>query len=187
MTTAPDGSIIRREAKRPDLLAFEIKDRITKPDIEWMSALVDEAMTAHDTIDMLLIMSHYEGSDLGARFDAYATGVMARSVAHIRNYVVVGAPAFARAMITLSGAVLPVETGRSTSPTRRRPGPISTRPARPRPDGPAGMAGTRPSHGITRMVAFSAARRRTEDECSGIRRDRSIAGRTPRGETQRRG
>lgn len=110
MTTAPDGSIIRREAKRPDLLAFEIKDRITKPDIEWMSALVDEAMTAHDTIDMLLIMSHYEGSDLGARFDGYATGVMARSVAHIRRYVVVGAPAFARAMITLSGAVLPVET-----------------------------------------------------------------------------
>lgn len=110
MNAAPDGSIIRREAPRPDLLAFEIKDRITKPDIEWMSALVDDAMKTHDKIDMLLVMSHYEGSDLGARFDAYATGVMARSVAHIRNYVVVGAPAFARAMITLSGTVLPVET-----------------------------------------------------------------------------
>ena len=110
MNAAPDGSIIRREAPRPDLLAFEIKDRITKPDIEWMSALADEAMKTHEKIDMLLIMSHYEGSDLGARCDAYATGVMARSVAHIRHYVVVGAPAFARAMITLSGAVLPVET-----------------------------------------------------------------------------
>ncbi|BCM86949.1 hypothetical protein mvi_54100 [Methylobacterium indicum] len=37
MTTAPDGSIIQRDAPRPDLLAFEIRDRITKPDIEWMS------------------------------------------------------------------------------------------------------------------------------------------------------
>ncbi|TGD99014.1 STAS/SEC14 domain-containing protein [Methylobacterium nonmethylotrophicum] len=110
MSAAPDGSIIRRDAPRPDLIAFEIKDRITKPDIEWMSSIADAAMTTHGKIDMLLIMSNYEGSDLGARFDGYASGVMARSVAHIRNYVVVGAPMFARAMITLSGAVLPVET-----------------------------------------------------------------------------
>ncbi|WP_298953804.1 STAS/SEC14 domain-containing protein [uncultured Methylobacterium sp.] len=110
MDNAPDGSVIRRQAPRADLLAFEVRDRITKPDIEWMSSIVDAAMTAHGKIDMLLIMSNYEGSDLGARFDGYASGVMARSVAHIRKYVVVGAPMVARAMITLSGAVLPVET-----------------------------------------------------------------------------
>ncbi|MCJ2117266.1 STAS/SEC14 domain-containing protein [Methylobacterium sp. J-001] len=110
MNAAPDGSVIQREAPRADLLAFEIKDRITKPDIEWMSSIADEAMKIHDKIDMLLIMSNYEGSDLGARFDGYASTVMARSVAHIRNYVVVGAPLFARAMITLSGTVMPVET-----------------------------------------------------------------------------
>ena len=37
MNAAPDGSVIQREAPRPDLVAFEIKDKITKPDIEWMS------------------------------------------------------------------------------------------------------------------------------------------------------
>jgi len=110
MTAAPDGSVIQRDAPRADLLAFEIKDRITKPDIEWMSSIADEAMKVHDQFDMLLIMSNYEGSDLGARFDGYASTVMARSVAHIRKYVVVGAPLFARAMITLSGTVMPVET-----------------------------------------------------------------------------
>lgn len=110
MTAAPDGSVIQREAPRADLVAFEIKDRITEPDIEWMSAVTDQAMKAHDKIDMLLIMSNYEGSDLGAKFDGYANAVKARSVAHIRKYVVVGAPLFARAMITLSGAVMPVET-----------------------------------------------------------------------------
>lgn len=110
MNAAPDGSVIQREAPRPDLVAFEIRDKITKPDIEWMSALTDRAMQAHGTIDMLLIMANYEGSELGATFDGYATSVKVRSVTHIRHYVVVGAPAFAEAMIKLSGVVLPVET-----------------------------------------------------------------------------
>jgi len=110
MNAAPDGSVIQRDAPRPDLVAFEIKDTITKADIEWMSAVTDQAMQTHDKIDMLLIMSNYEGSDFGAKFDGYANSVKARSVAHIRHYVVVGAPAFAEAMIKLSGLVLPVET-----------------------------------------------------------------------------
>lgn len=110
MEAAPDGSVIRRESPRPDLLAFEIKDKITKADIEWMSARTDEAMQSLDKIDMLIIMSNYEGSDLGATFDGYAASVKVRSVAHIRRYVVVGAPAFAKAMINLSGFVMPVET-----------------------------------------------------------------------------
>ena len=110
MDAAPDGSVVRRDAPRTDLLAFAVKGKITKQDMEWMSAITDDAMKAHDKIDMLLIMSDDEGSDLGAKFDGYANDVKARSVAHIRNSVVVGAPLFARAMITLSGTVMPVET-----------------------------------------------------------------------------
>ena len=110
MSAAPDGSIIRREAPRPDLLAFEVRDRITKPDIEWMASIADEAMKTFDEIDMLIVMSNYEGSDAGAVFDGYAMGVQARSVAHVRRYCVVGAPMFARAMIGISGFVTPVET-----------------------------------------------------------------------------
>lgn len=110
MRSAPDGSVIQRDSPRPDLLAFEIRDRITKADIEWMSEVTDTAMQSLDTIDMLIVMSNYEGSDLGATFDGYAASVKARSLAHIRRYVVVGAPAFAKAMIDLSGFVMPVET-----------------------------------------------------------------------------
>lgn len=108
--TAPDGSITRRDSPRSDLLAFEIRDRITKPDIEWMSGIVDSAMQAQDEIDMLIVMSNYEGSDWGATMDGRAISVQARSVAHIRRYAVVGAPAFANAMIAVSGALTPVET-----------------------------------------------------------------------------
>ena len=110
MSSAPDGSVIRRDSPRPDLLAFEIRDKISKADIEWMSSLTDEAMQSLDKIDMLIIMSNYEGSDLGATFDGYAASVKARSVAHIRRYVVVGAPTFAKTMVNLSGFVMPVET-----------------------------------------------------------------------------
>ncbi|XYD09100.1 STAS/SEC14 domain-containing protein [Methylobacterium sp. NMS12] len=109
MTNAPNGSVTRRETPRPDLLAFEITDKVTKPDIEWMSAITDEAMKAHDKIDMLIIMSNYEGTELAASFDSYANSVKARSVAHINRYVVVGAPTLAKAMINLSGMFLPVE------------------------------------------------------------------------------
>lgn len=109
-SAAPDSSIARRETLRPDLLAFDVRDRITKPDIEWMSDIVDKAMQAQDEIDMLIIMSNYEGSDWGATLDGRAISVQARSVAHIRRYAVVGAPAFAKAMIAVSGALMPVET-----------------------------------------------------------------------------
>ena len=110
MDAGPDASVARRMSPRADLLAFEVRDKITKGDIEWMASIVDGAMRAHDKIDMLIIMSHFQGAEFGATFDGYAIGVEARSVAHIRRYVVVGAPAFVKAMINLSGLILPVET-----------------------------------------------------------------------------
>lgn len=110
MGSAPDGSVIQRESPRPDLLAFEITQKITRADIEWMSSVTDEAMRALGTIDMLIVLRSDEGSELGATFDGYAASVKVRSVAHIRRYVVVGAPALAKAMIALSGFVTPVET-----------------------------------------------------------------------------
>ncbi|MGU3407705.1 STAS/SEC14 domain-containing protein [Methylobacterium brachiatum] len=110
MNTAPNGTIIQRDAPRADLLAFEVKDRITQPDMEWMSAIADTSMKAHERIDMLIIMSNYEGAESDAKHDDYSNDVKARSVEHIRNYVVVGAPLFARAMIALTGLIKPVET-----------------------------------------------------------------------------
>ncbi|MGU3541069.1 STAS/SEC14 domain-containing protein [Methylobacterium sp. A54F] len=110
MNTAPDGTIVQRDAPRTDLLAFEIKNRITQPDMEWMSSIADAAMKTHTKIDMLLIMSNYEGADADAKHDDYSNDVKSRSVEHIRKYVVVGAPLFARAMIALNGLIKPVET-----------------------------------------------------------------------------
>ena len=107
---SPDGSVTRRPSPRPDLLAFEVRGKVTKSDIAWMASAVDDAMKVFGEIDMLIIMSDFEGAELGAVLDGYAVGVEARSVAHIRRYVVVGPPAWVKAMVTFSGFVLPLET-----------------------------------------------------------------------------
>lgn len=107
---APEGSIKQRQSPRPNLLAFEIGAKIPKADIEWMSEIVDKAFDAYDEIDMLLIMTNYEGTDLGTKFSGEAVAVQVRSLGHVRRYAVVGAPGWASAMIELSGKVSPVET-----------------------------------------------------------------------------
>ena len=107
--TAPDRSITRRTAPRPDLLCFEIRARITKPDIEWMAAQADAAFDRFGEIDMLIVMSNYDGAELGAIFDGDAFGVQARAARHVRRYAVVGAPAWAEAMINLFAPLTPVE------------------------------------------------------------------------------
>jgi len=108
--SSPDGAIVRRASTRPDLLVFEIQSRISKADIEWMSEAVDQAFDAHDEIDMQLVMTNYEGTDVGARFSGEAAAVQIRSLGHVRRYAVVGAPGWASAMIEISGKVTPVET-----------------------------------------------------------------------------
>jgi hypothetical protein len=64
----------------------------------------------YDRIDMLLILSDFEGLEPGAAFDREALGAQLRSVRHVRKYGVVGAPAFARAMIEVSDFLSPVDS-----------------------------------------------------------------------------
>lgn len=102
-------SIVQTISPRPSLVVFEIRAKITKPDIEWMAHRIDAAFDAHKKIDLLLIMTNYDGAELGAIFDGDAAAVMTRSLAHVRRYGVVGAPGWARAMIELFKWVTPVE------------------------------------------------------------------------------
>lgn len=107
--TAPDRSIVRRDSPRPDLLIFEIRDKITKPDIEWMAGDAEAAFDRLGEVDMLIVMSNYDGAELGAIFDGDALGVQARAARHVRRYAVVGAPAWAEAMINVMAPLTPVE------------------------------------------------------------------------------
>jgi hypothetical protein len=102
-------AIRRRPGPRPTLLVFDIAGKITRPDIEDMARQIDQAFDAWDRIDILLIMSDFEGLDAGAVFDGEALGAQIRSIRHVRKYGVVGAPGWARAMIELSDFLSPVD------------------------------------------------------------------------------
>jgi hypothetical protein len=106
---APDGSITEGRSPRADLLVFEVRGRITKPDIEWMARLVDEAFDRLGEVDMLILMRDYQGVDAGAALDLEALGVQARALRHVRRYGVVGAPAWARLMIEVVDPITPVD------------------------------------------------------------------------------
>lgn len=108
-SAAPKASIAALPAMRPDLLAFEIRSKIEKEDIEWMARRVEEGFERFDTIDMMIVIPHYEGAELGAVFDAEALKAQMRSARHVRRYAVVGAPAWAEAMINLLSPLSPVE------------------------------------------------------------------------------
>ncbi len=101
-------AIQRRPSPRDTLLVFEISGKISKADIEGMASQVDAAFDTLETIDLLLIMTDFEGLDAGAVFDGPSLEVQARSIRHVRKYGVVGAPAFARSMIEAFGHVSPV-------------------------------------------------------------------------------
>jgi hypothetical protein len=88
---------------------FDIAGKIAKTDIEHMAKEIDTAFDAYDRIDILLILADFEGMEAGAVFDRDALGAQMRSVRHVRKYGVVGAPAWARAMIEVSDVLSPVD------------------------------------------------------------------------------
>jgi hypothetical protein len=108
-TDRSGSAITRRAHPRPTLLAFEIAGKISKADIESMASQIDDAFDVYDRIDILLIMSDFEGLEAGAVFDREALGAQIRSIRHVRKYGVVGAPAWARAVIEFSDFLSPVD------------------------------------------------------------------------------
>lgn len=107
--TAPNRSIQAEPGGRADLLVFEVVAKITETDIEWMAARVQAAFDTQGEIDMLIIMRHFDGAELGAVFDADAMKAQMRSLKHVRRYGVIGAPFWAKAMINLFSPLTPVE------------------------------------------------------------------------------
>lgn len=103
-------AIRRGQSHRPDLLVFEVIDKIDRPAIEGMAAAVDAAFEQYDQIDILIVMTLFEGADAAAVFDAKALNVEGRSLKHVGRYCVVGAPGWLEAMINVSGVLTPVET-----------------------------------------------------------------------------
>ena len=103
------SSIVQQLTTRPDLFAFEVRGRIHESDIAAMARTLESAFDRFGSLDLLIVMRHWDGIDMGAAFDAEALKAQARAAAHVRKYGVVGAPAWAQAMINLFSPLTPVE------------------------------------------------------------------------------
>jgi hypothetical protein len=102
-------SITEIETDIPTLHAFRVEGKIAAADVEGMAERLQAAFEAHDEIDILIVMSSYQGIEAGAVFDRKALSAQARSVRHVRRYGVVGAPDWAEAMINFFAPVSPIE------------------------------------------------------------------------------
>lgn len=102
-------SIRQMESGRPGLLAFEVDGKIRKPDIEAMARTVTDAFAMPGKIDIIIVMTNYEGIEFGAAFDLESLTAQAQSATQVRKYAVVGAPGWAEAMINLLSPLTPVE------------------------------------------------------------------------------
>ena len=103
------SSITPLACSRSDLFAFEVSGRVRKTDIEAMARTLLAAFDELGTVDIIILMRDWEGLDMGAAFDGEALKAQARANAHVRKYAVVGAPAWAKAMINLFSPLTPVE------------------------------------------------------------------------------
>jgi hypothetical protein len=109
MSAAPQGTIRRTAAPRPDLLSFEVLGHVPAEDMAWMARQVDDAFAVMQRVDMLIVMRGFEGADAGALVDPAVVKVQLRSLGKVRRYAVVGAPAWARTMIEAFDHVIPVD------------------------------------------------------------------------------
>jgi SpoIIAA-like len=109
-------AISEMPTKRSDLFAFEVDGKIHEKDIEWMARRLKSAFDALGTVDIIIVMTNWDGIDFGAAFDAEGLSAQGKAAKHVRKYAVVGAPGWAAAMINLFSPLSP-------SQKKGRPGP----------------------------------------------------------------
>ncbi|WP_191090200.1 SpoIIAA family protein [Histidinibacterium aquaticum] len=87
---------------------FRIVRRVTREDMTEMSDYMIDRFARHDEVDMLLVFDTPETSEPGASLSREAIEARFKSLRHVRNYVVAGAPDAAESMIETMGKLLPV-------------------------------------------------------------------------------
>jgi SpoIIAA-like len=102
-------AIERIPTNTPHLFAFEVRGKIRESDIEQMADTVERGFDMFDTVDMLVLMTDYDGAELSAMLDSKNLSAQARSVRHVRKYAVVGAPKWAEMMINVASHLSPVD------------------------------------------------------------------------------
>ena len=102
-------SIEQIPTSRDSVLAFKVKGKIQSEDLEAMAKTMNRAFDAHDSVNMLMIFSPYDGSETGATLDWEVMKSNFRSLVKMDRYAVVGAPEGPDNLIDFMDHLIPVD------------------------------------------------------------------------------
>ncbi|MEO0544092.1 MAG: STAS/SEC14 domain-containing protein [Pseudomonadota bacterium] len=104
-----EPSVIRLPSNRPDLMVFEIHDKLRRGDAQAVFGFLNDAYKQHGKIDLMVIIRDYEGFELGMLLDGATWKSKTNSITQIDQYAIVGGPPFLTATAQFVGSFLPVE------------------------------------------------------------------------------
>lgn len=89
--------------------AFRIAGGVTSEEMADIAEVMNAAFDRDETVSMLVLLHGFDASDAAAGLSLRSLEAQFRSLAHVERYGVVGAPAFAAAMIEAFGKIGPIE------------------------------------------------------------------------------
>ncbi|MEL6435228.1 MAG: STAS/SEC14 domain-containing protein, partial [Pseudomonadota bacterium] len=106
---AYEPSLLRLASNRPDLIVFELRDKVRTADAHAMFGFLSAAYEMHEKIDLMIIIRDFALPDLSMLFDAETWKAKTGSFSHINKYAVVGGPAYVMSAAQVIGSFLPVD------------------------------------------------------------------------------
>lgn len=100
---------------KASVYAFRVEGGVTLDEMASMGGVMDNAFDLEKTVRMIVILDDFGLSDASAGLALQSIKAQFRSLAHVEKYAIVGAPAFAAAMIELFEKVIPVDARTFTS------------------------------------------------------------------------
>ena len=102
-------NITQIETTDPSVYAFRIEGGASAEEMADMAEVMNAAFDRDETVSMLVLLHDFDASDAAAGLSLRSLESQFRSLAHVERYGVVGAPAFAAAMIEAFGRIGPIE------------------------------------------------------------------------------
>lgn len=102
------SKIVQIAADAPFVYAFRIEGGVSAAEMSEMAETMNAAFDRGETVNMLLILRDFDAADALSGLSARSLESQFRSLRHVERYAVVGAPAFAAAMIETFGKMSPI-------------------------------------------------------------------------------
>ncbi|MEO1703253.1 MAG: STAS/SEC14 domain-containing protein [Pseudomonadota bacterium] len=103
-----EPSVVRLASNQPNLVVFEIRDKIRAGDAGAMFGFLGDAYKQHGKVNLMVIVREYEGFELGMLFDTDTWKSKTGSISQIDQYAIVGGPPFLAATAQFVGSFLPI-------------------------------------------------------------------------------